>query len=196
MYKINLLLKIILLVLVCIIIIFTNNPVVFWLLLFVNVGIYLVIKKYYYCFLDLIILLVLFLTSYFSQLIIIYKILLFISYLIIFIITIDTKDKIFIKMLLNKNKNKSLRSKFFESNIEKVHNKNKNMIIKVYGDKNINCEQKDFIDLERLYLQSRIRFNGFLSNNSNKNIKIVWSKLDIIVLLLSFALFIILLIIG
>lgn len=195
MYKINLLLKIILLVLVCIVIIFTNNPFVFWLLFFVNVGFHLFIKKYYYCFLDLIILLVLFLTSYFSQLIIVYKILLFISYLIIFIITIDTKDKIFIKMLFNKNKNKSLRSKFFESNIERVHNKNKNMIIGVYGDKNINCEQKDFIDLERLYLQSRIRFNGFL-NNSNSSLKIEWSKIDVMVLLLSIVFFIILLIMG
>ncbi len=190
MYRINLFVRFLILIMLYVIIIFTCNPIINWLLFVTLVLLHLFFKKYYSLFLDLIVAIVLFLTNYYAQLLLPYKLCLIVLYTIFFITTLNLREKLSLNLIFNKKKNKILRSSFYDDNYKKVNVYNKEKVLEVYQREGIDIDEKNIRDLDRLYLQSRIRFNGFKGNNNNSYFKV--NKIDIMVLLLSIIIFAIL----
>ena len=191
MYRVNIFIRFLILILLYVIIIFTYNPIINWLLFVMIVLLHILYKKYYFLFIDLIISLILFLSCYYVELFLPFKIFMIVLFTIEFITTMNLNEKLLLNLIFNKKKNKILRSSFYDNNIKKVNNHNKSMIMKIYRSEDINIDGKNIRDLDRLYLQSRIRFNG-IKRNGDKDLYIKINKIDIMILLLAIILFVIL----
>ncbi len=191
MYRVNIFIRFLILILLYVIIIFTYNPIINWLLFITIVFLHFLYKKYYFLFIDLIISLILFLSNYYVELFLPFKLFMIVLFTIEFITTMNLNEKLLLNLIFNKKKNKILRSSFYDNNIKKVNNYNKSMVMKVYENEDINIDGKNIRDLDRLYLQSRIRFNG-IKRNGDKDLYIKINKIDIMILLLAIILFVIL----
>ena len=100
-----------------------------------------------------------------------------------FIMSLTSKEKRYL-MGSFRIRNKDIKSDFFNENYEKVLDYNKRKIKNIYQDSEI-PDSKIKSDLERRYLQARIRFYGI----DSKYNKIKWSNLDTLVLLFTIIIF-------
>lgn len=191
MYKMNLYLKIIITFLALLVIIISNNYITLWFLLLVFTYINLFNKKYKLLSLSFILIFLLAVANRLEDYLIVYKVAFIFSILISFMNYLNSKDKKYIKYCFDNNRNKTLREDFNNEYFDKIYQYNKNMVNDKYGD--VSFDNKIENDLERKYLQSRIRFNGYGLNNSNN--KIEWNRIDVLLLIFSILVFCIMIII-
>lgn len=180
MYKMNLLLKFIIVILTLAIVAISNNRIVLWLLLFVLTFYNFFKNNKVLLFIDLVLVFLLGLSTKTDVGLILFKIIFIINYLITVYLSLSLEDK---KVLVKENH--SEKEKYFEDNFDKIVkniNEKKN---KLY-DKETPIDGKIERELERKYLQSRIRYYGInFSNNSFYK----WTKIDTMILLLAVVLF-------
>ena len=181
MYKMNFYLKLIIILFVSIITVVTNNYVILWSFF----ALIVLIKCKEHMISNLILLIVLLSSYLLSILLIIYKILFILDMLVLFVKTLTFNEKKALQMLFKRN-NKSLRISFYEENFDNIVEYNKTKIKELYKD-DVSIDDKIESDLERHYLQARIRFYGI-----NNSITFKWTYIDIMILILCIILFILL----
>ncbi len=192
MYRMNLLLKIIIIFLIVIAIIISNNYITLWFLL-------VLLTFYNYktnklLVIDIFLIIFLALVSRIGSLLIFYKFFYLFDLILTLSIKITFKDRRLLKYLFRKYENKSLKREFYDNNIKDVLDYNEKQKNKLY-DESISIDDKVARDLDRKYLQSKIRFNGY-STNSMKTVKLSWNTIDTMILLLFVLLFLIMCLIG
>ena len=189
MYNMNFYLKILILILSILITVFSGNFIVLWLLLFILTFINLWSNHKKQLLFDCILIILLALVNRVNELLFIYKILFIINLIVTFISCLVDDEKKIIK----KSDNKNLKNIFYKNNYKKIYEKNFNKIKNIYGDEIIN---DDIVleDLERHYLQSKIRFYGYEKKDEKKFLK--FEKIDFAILLFVIFVFIILMVIG
>lgn len=188
----NLLLKIIIIFLIVIAIIISNNYITLWFLL-------VLLTFYNYktnklLVIDIFLIIFLALVSRIGSLLIFYKFFYLFDLILTLSIKITFKDRRLLKYLFRKYENKSLKREFYDNNIKDVLDYNEKQKNKLY-DESISIDDKVARDLDRKYLQSKIRFNGY-STNSMKTVKLSWNTIDTMILLLFVLLFLIMCLIG
>lgn len=192
MYKMNLLLKIIIIFLVVLSIIISNNYITLWALLvlltFYNY------KNIKLLVIDVFLIILLAVVSRITDLLLLYKIIYLFDLIYTFILTISFKDKRLFKYLFKKYENKTLKEEFYDANIKDILDYNEKQKDKLYNE-SVSIDDKIIRDLDRKYLQSKIRFNGY-SRDSNKTVNVTWNKIDTMLLILSIIVFIIICLIG
>ncbi len=189
MYKMNLFLKILITLLLTIVIILSNNYYVFWLLLLINIGLSIYKEDKITVTINLANLVVLFLSNYIKTFLLVFKLLFIINLVVSFLHFISEDEKKYIKSNYKGRRKNSLRIALYEKVFPKVLEKNKKKAKDIYGD-NIDVDDKIEQDLERLYLQSRIRFYGF-----NNTYTLKWTYIDTLILFFSLVIFILLMIV-
>lgn len=189
MYKMNALLKLIIFFLIIISITITNNYIILWLAL--------VILTYYDIFkhnnifhfvIDLILIVLLFLIKEVPIVISLFKIIYIIKITIMMLITINKDDITFFKSMFIKEGHSMNREDFYNTYFERKKEENIKKIEENYFNEDINYEIINS-DLDRLYLESKLRFNGY--NKSSNKYSINWAKIDSMILILSIIIFII-----
>ncbi len=189
MYKMNLYLKMILTLLSIIITIITGNYIILWILLvcltFLNYR-----KDRHLLIIDLILIISLAISSRIGDFLILYKLLFIVSIIVTFIYFLTKEENKQLKLLFGKDSNNSTRDSFYNKYYNSILESNRKKVIDKYGD--ISFDEKVNNDLERKYLQSRIRFNGFVNKNIYDRIK--WNRIDIMILILAILLFCIMII--
>lgn len=191
MYKMNLFLKIIIVILSIVGVIVTNNYYVLFAALIIS-GILLLINKKYLTFtLNAFLLIFLIFSLSINHLIIKTFLILIIFYL--FYIYLSIRQRQYFKGKYYNYSNNNRRESFYERNFNNALTNIKNNKEMNY-DKEVDIDDKLERDLERNYLQSRIRFYGF-KNVNNYHYESSWKRLDYMILLLAIVLFIILLLI-
>ena len=190
MYKMNIFLKLILTFLTLLVLLFTNSYIILWLLLLVitflnyrksnNILIY-----------DILLVVLLAVVSRVNYLTVLYKILFFMNIIITLFYYLSLKEKKCLYSLYKGDKTNS-KEKFYELVFNDTFENNKKIVNNKYGD--INFDEKIQYDLDRKYLQSKIRFNGYYRKSNN--LKIVWNKIDTMILLFSILIFIIMIILS
>ena len=191
MYKMNLYLKLFILLLTFIITCITGNYIVLWFLLACLTFIDLSNGRYKLIVFNLL-LVVLFSLSYKKIiLLIIYKVLFLISVLLTFICSLKYNDKRFFKLFFNIYDNRSIKRRFYDDNYKIVADNTLEKAKSIYPEA-FSLVKKNERDLDRRYLQARIRFYGY--NGECAPIKIKWCRSDTLILILSIIVFIILLI--
>lgn len=192
MYKMNLLLKIIITFFVVLSIIISNNYITLWALLvlltFYNY------KNIKLLVIDVFLIILLAIVSRIIPLLVLYKIVYLFNLIYTFILTISFKDKRLFKYLFKKYENKSLKEEFYNANIKDILDYNEKQKEKLYNE-SVSIDDKVIRDLDRKYLQSKIRFNGYSTDN-NRTVKLAWNRIDTMLLLLSIIVFIIICLIG
>ncbi len=184
MYKINIFLKIFILLLSVVIAIISNNYIVLWFLISILFLINLLCNNKKQLLINFLLTIIITISNRFYIFLLIFKIIFIFNVIYTFYDTLLTKEKYF---FIEKN----TKNKFFEKNYNFFYNKNKKIIInKYYKISNLNFVT--IKDLQRHYLQSRIRFNGYFYNYNN----FYWDRIDTLILLFSIILFIIFLLIG
>ena len=187
MYKMNLFLKLIITMLTIITIVLTNNNIILWLLLLVitfndvrknnNAGLLI----------DFILIVLLFLINKSTNVIFLFKIIMILKLLVLLFFTFDRKEKEYLKNVFNSKDKVSERDKFYNLYKDRIFNDNYLKSKKIYLNDTVN-DDKIISDLDNLYLESKIRFNGYFVN---KRTSFEWNKIDIMILFLSIILFII-----
>ena len=183
MYKMNLLIKFIVTVLTIAIVILTNNRIVLWLLL-VLLSFYNLLKNKSkkLLLIDLILVILLGLSTNHYICLLLFKLLLIFNFSITVLKSVTYND---FKDVFKQNV--SSKTYFYEDNFDKVVKRINDKKNAIY-DKDISIDHKIESDLERLYLQSKIRYDGLYKKNKWDN----WSKIDILILLFVVIVFIIL----
>lgn len=188
MYKPNLFLKIIITVLIAIIVAITNNYSLLWLMLLLISLINYIYKNNFQLFFDLIMVFILISGKYIWGMILIFRIIFLISLLLSFKGSLEIEEKQFIKNLYFPENNKKLKNKLFKKIFDDVVEKNKEEKEKIYTEE-VFLDNKIEKDLDRLYLQSKIRFYG------RKTVDFKWCYIDTLILIVSIVMFIIFIIV-
>lgn len=189
MYKVNFYLKLLILFLTFVIVALTSNYIILWFLLAILTFIHFYSKNKKLIFLDLLLVVFLGVSYKLCSLLFLYKIIYLIDIVITFIISLLFKEKRFFKLLFNMYDNKSNKTRFYEENYNDILLNNENKAFVKYGsDISINDKSKE--DLDRKYLQAKIRFYGY--NERNTPLFFKWTKTDSILLALVLIIFIIL----
>ena len=191
MYKMNFYLKNLIALLSIILSIISNNLIVLWLLLFILTFINFWSKNKKQLLIDLILVILLGISSRINSFLMIYKLLFVINVLYLLLVNYSTLEKKYITSLFN-HKDLSIRERFNKNDFKNVvdYNQNKKSLI-YHDDVNIDSKIKD--DLDRHYLQARIRFYGYNNESSNR---FIWNKIDYLILIFVIFVFVILLVIG
>jgi len=189
MYKINLYLKLFIIFLLMIVIAMTYNYYILWALL-----IALSIFNFFFnnkkvLLIDFVLISILLLSYVFHLLLYVYRIAYIISLLFTLKDILSSKEKRFFKQLFKGIDKKSRRQIFYEQKYNYVLDTNRKLSNDIYKIDLIS-EEKINSDLERHYLQSKIRFNGYC-DLEEKKIKFKWRKRDTLILIISIILFII-----
>ena len=180
MYKMNILLKFIISILTIFIVAITGNRIILWFLLFI-VSLYNLHKKEYLLLaFDLVLVLFLGLSKDNELALLLFKLGFIYIFLITIYYTLSKKDLLIIK------KNSS-KEKYFESNYKRIINNINDKKEKYYGE-DVSINDKIEVDLNRQYLQSKIRFNDFYKSKSRIN---TWNKIDTLILIFCIIVFII-----
>ena len=175
MYKMNILLKFIVALLTIATVVITNNRIILWFLL--------VLLTFYNLFksnnkllivIDLVLIVLLGMSTNIEICLLIFKIIFILNYLF------TIYKNIFIK------NNKSSKLDYYEENFDRIVKEIKQNKELMY-DEDVSIDNKLERDLERSYLQSRIRYNTISKKNRWYN----WNRIDTIVLLLYLAIFIV-----
>lgn len=187
MYKMNDTLKFIIVFLIICSILFINNSIILWLYL-LTISVYNLYKRNKILSFVSLILIILLAYS---------RINIFVLFLFKLLLVMDILYTFYCYYVKNNNwlirKSRRLRNSFYEENFDRIVD-NINKKKEVYYGSDISIDEEIERELERKYIESRIRFYGF-----NNNIKLkhnVWTKLDILILLFSLIIFIFLIIIG
>ena len=188
MYKINFYLKLFIVLLIMIVIAMTYNYFVLWSLL-------VALTIFNYLFSNKKILLIdyaligLILLSYiFDPLLYLFKIAFIVNLLFSLFDSLTSKERKFFKILFKDIDKKNRKEIFYKQNYNNVIDTNKKLASDVYKVEIMN-EDKIDNDLERHYLQSKIRFNGYC-DIEDKTVKFKWTKIDTMILIMSILLFI------
>lgn len=190
MYKMNIFLKLILTFLALLILLFTNSYIILWLLLLVITFLNYRKSKKILTY-DILLIILLAVVSRINYLTVLYKLLFCIDVIITLFYYLSLKEKKYLYSIYRDDKTNP-KEKFYESVFNAVFENNKKIVNNKYGD--INFDEKIQYDLDRKYLQSKIRFNGYYKKNHN--LKIVWNKIDTMILLFSILIFTIMIILG
>ena len=192
MYNMNFYLKFLILILSIIITIFTGNFIVLWLLLFILTFINLWSDHKKQLLFDFVLIVLLAVANRINELLFIYKILFIINIIITFVVSLTEDEKYFLKKI-RESENKNLKNNFYKKYYEKINDENLKKNKNIYGDEIIN---EDVVneDLERHYLQSKIRFYGY--EKKDEKIIFKFEKIDFVLLFFVIFVFIILMIIG
>lgn len=183
MYKMNLLLKFIITILFISIIVIANNRIVLWLLLFLLTFYNLYKYKKISLFIDLLLVLLLGFSTQNEICLLVFKLLFIINILITVYYTLNMEEK-----LLLINEKTSEKQKYFENNFDRIVNNIKERKNSLY-DEDTSIDSKIERDLERNYLQSKIRYYN-ISNSNNKYYN--WNRIDILILIFVIIVFVIL----
>ena len=187
MFKINFNLKLLIVLLTMIALAATFNYIILWSALILLLLIKFSIKNYKILFIDFLLIIFLILSYKFNIFMPIFKVGYFINMIYTFYLLLTDQEKLFIESLFKKS---SEREIFYKENYEKIINRNRNKVESNY-DVDIDIINEDVInnDLERLYLQSKIRYLGYKDKKEN-NIKFEWNSIDAIVLMVVTLLFV------
>ena len=179
MFKIDLILKIMLFIITIFITVITNNKIILWLLLMI-LSFYNLYKNKKLLLISIILTILLALSVDKENFLLIYKILFIINVVLTFYSTLTNEDK---KYLFQK---KETKLDFYENNFDRIV---KNIEIKKSNmyDKDISIDNRIENDLERQYLQSKIRYYSVYSKRNN-----VWNIINMILLILIIILIILL----
>lgn len=191
MYRMNLYLKIIIAILAIISVVITNNYYVLLVFCSLNLILLFINRRIFAFVLTLFLLLYLIFGISLNYLII--KIFLIIIIIYIFFIYLSIRQRHYLKNKYYPRNNNNRRGQFYEKNYNYALTNIKNNVDLNY-EKEVEIEKKLRKDLERNYLQSRIRFFGFRVVNNN-HYESRWEKIDYLILLLSIVLFIIIIIV-
>ena len=188
MYKVNFYLKIFIILLVMMSVAMTFNYYILWALL-----IALSIFNFFFnnkkiLLIDCILVTILLLSYIYRPLIYVYKIAFIVNIIISFIDSFTSKEKKFFKILFKDMEKKNRRNEFYEQKYNYILETNKKLSNEVYKIDLIN-EDKINSDLERHYLQSKIRFNGYC-DIEDKKVTFKWTYIDTIILIVSIILFV------
>ena len=188
MYKVNFYLKLFIALLLMIVTAMTYNYYVLWMMLcFVS------LINYYYgnkklLTISFILLLVLLLSYELRPFFYVYKLAVLVYILISLCCCFTTKEKKFFKILFKDVKRKNKKTLFYDSHYDSILEANRKLSNDTYKIDLIN-ENKLNDDLERSYLQSKIRFNGYCDID-DKTVSFKWTYVDTMILILSIILFI------
>ena len=181
MYKMNILLKFIFVILTISIVVITNNRIELWLMLLL-LSIYNLHKnKKISIFVDLLLVLLLGFSTNYEICLLLFKILFIINFIITIFNSLSLEEK---KLLVRENTSSKLD--FYEENFDRIVKNINERKMNIY-DEGVSIDNRIERDLERSYLQSKIRFN-----NSNKNNYYKWNKIDSLFLLFFIVVFVIL----
>lgn len=190
MYSMNFYLKLLIVLLSIIITIISNSFIVLWLLLFILTFINFWSHNRIQFIIDLCLILLLAVASRISSLLVLYKLLFIFNIVFSLVESFTTNEKKWLNELFKKD-NSSLRERYYANNYNCIYEYNEKMRNANYSD-DISFDNKISSDLERHYLQARIRFYGYKKEIES----FTWNKIDIIILIFSLFVFIILLYVG
>lgn len=177
MYKMNILLKFIFTLLTIAIVFITNNRIILWLFLLLLTFYNLYKDKKILLVIDIILIILLGLSKDNEIFLISFKII----YIINYILTVCNS------LTFDIGIGKSTKINYFENNFDKIVeriNENKN---KLY-DESVSIDNKIETDLERNYLQSKIRYYNYSSKSKWYN----WNRIDTLVLIIILIIFVLL----
>ena len=189
MYKINFYLKLFIVLLIMIVIAMTYNYFILWsLLLGLTIFNYMLDNKKLLT-IDMILFVMILIVRVFNPFLYIFKIIFIINVILSLFDSLSSKERKFFKILFKDINNKNRKELFYKQNYNYVLGTNKKLASDVYKVEIMN-EERINDDLERHYLQSKIRFNGYC-DIEDKTVTFKWTKIDTMILLLSILLFII-----
>lgn len=189
MYKINFYLKLFIVLLIMIVIAMTYNYFILWsLLLGLTIFNYMLDNKKLLT-IDMILFVMILIVRVFNPFLYIFKIIFIINVILSLFDSLSSKERKFFKILFKDINNKNRKELFYKQNYNYVFDTNKKLASDVYKVEIMN-EERINDDLERHYLQSKIRFNGYC-DIEDKTVTFKWTKIDTMILLLSILLFII-----
>ena len=181
MYKVNILIKFIALLLTIAIVLLTNNRIILWLLL-VLLTFYNVFKNKSkkLLLIDLILIVLLGLSTNIEICLILFKFLFIFNLLITFYksLTYDDKKSIF-------KKDTSTRTNYYEKNFDRIVKNIEDKRKNIY-DNDVSIDDRIESDLERSYLQSKIRYYGLYKKDRWYN----WNRIDTLILLFVLVVFV------
>ena len=182
MYKMNSLILFIFTLLTLTIVIIADNRIILWLLLVILTFYNLHKNKKVSFFIDLILVLLLGLSKDNEMYLIMFKLI----YILNFIITIYNYV-LSNNLLFLINRKRSTKLNYYNDNFEKIVEKINNKKKELYDD-DVSIDDRIEKELERSYLQSRIRYYSLYKKNKCYN----WNRIDTLVLLFILVVFIIL----
>lgn len=194
MFKMNLYLKLIIIISFSILLLFINNYIVLLLLLLLLFVVGLLVKNAKSLLIDLLLLLLFILSCYFPFVLVIYKILFIFNMIYLFIKNLSIKEKKYFYGLNNKYDKSSRREFYYSQVFEDIKNKNLKRAKNIYSD-DVSIDNVIESDLERSYLQAKIRFYGY-KDESFDSIKFSWRRLDTEIALFCVIIFILCIIFG
>lgn len=188
MYRVNIFLRIILFFLALIVLLLARNLVVLWVLLvlltFLNYR-----KSKLLLLIDFVLIVLLAVTSRVSEVLIFYKLVYIVDMILTFIYFLNDEDKCLFSSSLHKKSNIIKKEDFYDKIYNDVYEENENKVKEKYGE--IDFDNRIDYDLERKYLQSKIRFGTF---SKQEKVSVDWNKIDTIVLMFSILIFLLLII--
>ncbi len=187
MYKINLYLKLFIVLLLLITTAMTYNFYILWAMLgFITIVNYYNNKKL--LLISFILILILLLSCILRPFFYIFKIAFILYILISLVCSLTSKEKKFFKILFKDVKRKNKKTLFYDSHYNNILETNRKLSNDVYKI-DLVSDNKLNDDLERGYLQSKIRFNGYC-DVSEKTVSFKWTEIDTMILMLSIILFV------
>ena len=183
MYKMSLLLKLIIIILTITIVVISNNRIILWLILFVLSLFHLKMSKKIIILLDLILVLLLGLSVNEEVCLLIFKIIFIIDCFITIVLRLSNEDK---KVLFRKKTTSKLM--YYEDKFDKIVSRINEKKNKIY-DEDVSIDKKIEEDLDRNYLQAKIRY---MKSSKIKKRYFTWNRIDTLILLLAITVFMIL----
>ena len=188
MYKINFYLKLFIVLLTLIVIAMTYNYVVLWTVLVALIILHYMLNSKKLLFIDYILIGLLFISYIFNPMLYFFKILLMVNVILSLFDSLSSKERKFFKILFKDIDKRNRKEIFYKQNYNNVLDTNKKLANDVYKVEIMN-EDKIDNDLDRHYLQSKIRFNGYC-DIEDKTVTFKWNKIDSMILIMSILLFI------
>ncbi len=188
MYKVNFYLKLFIVLLIMIVIAMTYNYFVLWFLLVALTIFNYLFSNKKLLLIDYSLIGLLLLSYIFDPLLYLFKIAFIVNLLFSLFDSLTSKERKFFKILFKDIDKKNRKEVFYKQNYNNVIDTNKKLASDVYKVEIMN-EDKIDNDLERHYLQSKIRFNGYC-DIEDKTVKFKWNKIDTMILIMSILLFI------
>ncbi len=194
MYKINFYLKILLVLLISTVVCFTSNYIILWLLLVLltccNWKEHLSPLKVF----DIVLIFLLAVAKSIDLILIFFKVLYIINLVLTFIFTLNRLDKMYLKSKFSRTNTRGLKRQFYNKNRKKAVlyvNSEKDRLY----TKDIPIDDKVESVLARRYNESKIRFNELVAREL-KNVRLKWTRIDSLILVLAVILFVMYVIFG
>ena len=194
MYKMNFYLKILLVLLISTVVCFTSNFIILWLLLVLltcsNWRDNLSPLKVF----DIVLIFLLAIAKDINLILIFFKVLYIINLVLTFIFTLNRLDKLYLKSKFSRTDTRGLKRHFYNKNRKKVTEYVNSEKDRLYT-KDVQINDKVNSLLARRYNESKIRFNE-LTARELKDVKLNWTRIDTLILVLAIILFVMYVIFG